>query len=219
MKNVLSDMDGEKYTIVKCGVQVPINKIEKILSASNLKLATRTPDNSRYDAFYVAYVLPDDNEKISGKEELHALSTTFNCLNKNKKAIVVGAGAILGLTIIGAVSYGVYTHYCRKKMLSITNNLTVALKKYIAEIKNNNVTYETKAALNNAIDTAKKIKDYQKIQIALSIDEINVLIHALYNVDTVSAVTDDIQLSEVGNSDIIDILQLGLSIPIADVPA
>ena len=96
-------------------------------------------------------------------------------LKKHKKVlIIVGVGGVI--YVIYSILSKVKTHEP-----AVVTRFKAELRAYIAEIKTGNLTLTTINTLMAALDDLKSHKDFEKIEIRLSTEELGILISWIYN--------------------------------------
>ncbi|MCI9327309.1 MAG: hypothetical protein HFJ00_13975 [Lachnospiraceae bacterium] len=109
----------------------------------------------------------------------------------NKKGIIIGAA------ITGAVTAGGYIYYKLKtREPAVVAEFRSKLRIYIEEIRNGNLELDTINGLMAALDALKQHKDYEKYSIALSTDDLDVLVNRIYDYTIKLAENNDIELTE-----------------------
>lgn len=113
----------------------------------------------------------------------------------NKKGLFVGAA----ITVVAAA--GGYIYYKLKtREPAVITDFRFKLRIYIDEIRNGNLKLDTINDLMAALDVLKQHKDYEKYSIALSTDDLDVLVNRIYNYTIKLAEDNDVELTEKEHS-------------------
>lgn len=113
----------------------------------------------------------------------------------NKKGLFVGAA----ITVVAAA--GGYIYYKLKtREPAVITDFRFKLRIYIDEIRNGNLKLDTINNLMAALDVLKQHKDYEKYSIALSTDDLDVLVNRIYNYTIKLAKDNDVELTEKEHS-------------------
>lgn len=106
-------------------------------------------------------------------------------------------GIIIGTAITGAAAVGGYFYYRLKtREPSVAVEFRSILYIYIEEIRSGNLRLDTINSLMAALDTLRQHKDYEKYSIALSTDDLDVLVNRIYDYTIKLAENNDIELTE-----------------------
>lgn len=109
----------------------------------------------------------------------------------NKKGIATG------VAIAGVATAGSYIYYRLKtREPVVVTEFRFKLRIYIKEIRNGNLELDTINNLMAVLDALKRHKDYDKYSIALSTDDISVLVNRIYDYTIKLAENNDIELTE-----------------------
>lgn len=109
----------------------------------------------------------------------------------NKKGIIIGAA------ITGVAAAGGYIYYRLKtREPAVVAEFRSKLRIYIEEIRSGNLELDTINNLMAALETLKQHKDYEKYSIALSTDDLDVLVNRIYDYTIKLAENNDIELTE-----------------------
>jgi hypothetical protein len=106
-------------------------------------------------------------------------------------------GIIIGTAITGAAAAGGYICYRLKtREPAVVAEFRAKLRIYIEEIRSQNLELDTINNLMTALETLKQHKDYAKYSIALSTDDLDVLVNRIYDYTIKLAENDNIELTE-----------------------
>lgn len=133
-----------------------------------------------------------DPVKINeAKQAESAWENVLTFVKKNKKGI--GIAAVAAAAAFGG--YKVYKHFSSKESKEVTE-FRKALRKYIEAIRNGNMDVENIDELRGTIDKLKTCKDYDKITIQLSTEELDVLVNKIYEYTLKLAKDNDFELED-----------------------
>lgn len=109
----------------------------------------------------------------------------------NKKALII-VGAAAGFAAAGA---GIY-HKVKNKEPEVVKNFRAALKEYINAIRAGKMDMDVINKLMDALDRLKKHKNYEKISIQLSTEELDVLVNKIYDYTMKLAKDNSVELTD-----------------------
>lgn len=109
----------------------------------------------------------------------------------NKKALI-----IVGITTgIAAAGVGIY-YKVKNHEPEVVTKFRVSLKTYINEIRKGNLSVDSINDLMASLENLKKHKDYEKISIRLSTEELDVLVNRIFQYTEKLAKDNFIELTE-----------------------
>lgn len=114
--------------------------------------------------------------------------------NNKKALVVVGVGT--GIVAVGA---GLY-HKMKNTEPKVVTEFRAALKEYINAIRVASLNEEVINKMMDALDKLKKHKNYEKIQIQLSAEELNTLVNRIFEYTQRLAKDNKIELSDIDNA-------------------
>lgn len=109
--------------------------------------------------------------------------------NNKKALIIVGIGT--GIAVVGA---GIY-HKVKNREPEVVTEFRVALKEYINAIRTGKLDMDVINNLMTALEELKKHKDYEKISIQLSTEELDVLVNRIYEYTIKLAKDNSVELT------------------------
>lgn len=115
----------------------------------------------------------------------------FDFIRHHKKEVGIGAGvaAGVGLCIWGYVTW-------KNHEPKVLTKFRSALKTYIDAIRNGSMDINKINALMNALEALKKHRNYEKISIQLSAEELEVLVGRIYEYTIKLAQDNSVELSD-----------------------
>lgn len=125
-----------------------------------------------------------------------------------KETIITATGAV-------AISIGVWVfNKIKNKESKVVTEFRATLKVYIEAIRKGNMDLDKINDLTEALERLKKHKDYEKINIQLTTDELEVLVNRIYeytvklaNDNQFELVQEELHVSNEKNTDVIINLQ------------
>lgn len=109
--------------------------------------------------------------------------------NNRKALIIVGIGSGVAATGAG-VYYIVKTHETKE-----VTKFRISLREYISAIRKGNLNLDNIDNLMNSLENLKKHKDYEKINIKLSAEELSVLVNRIYEYTLKLAQDNSVELT------------------------
>ena len=120
----------------------------------------------------VKFLDPVDGDAANAAKGLGGKAIQFA---KNNKTGVAVCGAIVGVVVIGEV-----VHMVKKHEPKVVGKFRKTLHKYVDEIREGRLELETVENLLLIIDEVKHHKNYAKIKIELTAEEIEVMVNRIY---------------------------------------
>lgn len=119
-------------------------------------------------------------------------------VKNNKKGFII-VGAVVGAATIGGTVY----HKVKNREPEVVKQFRLALKEYINAIRTGNLDMDVIERLMVSLEEMKKNKDYEKISIQLSTEELDVLVNRIYEYTMKFAKDNEVELTdeEQGESD------------------
>lgn len=113
-----------------------------------------------------------DPVKVESALQAQKLSTkVLEFSKRNKKTLVVGAA------IVGTITAASFTYQkIKSREPEVVKRFHVALRKYIRDIRNGELCIKSINCLMDALDDLKQNKNYEKLKIELTTEELNVLV-------------------------------------------
>lgn len=110
--------------------------------------------------------------------------------NNNKALIVVGIS-----TGIVAAGFGIYGKI-KNQEPEVVTKFRLSLKIYISGIREGNLSVDSINDLMNCLENLKKHKDYEKVSIQLSTEELDILVNRIFEYTEKLAKDNSIELME-----------------------
>lgn len=114
-----------------------------------------------------------DNTKIA--QSVGAKVIQFVKDNKTT-LLIVG----VGIAVVGTAT-GICYAVKKAREPKVLSNFRIKLKTYISKVRKGNLEEKTIKELIDCIEELKNYKDYEKIQIQLSVDELDVLVNQIWD--------------------------------------
>lgn len=155
----------------------------------------------------VKHLKPVDLEKTEQVQGIGVKALQFVKQHK-KETIITATGAV-------AISIGVWVfNKIKNKESKVVTEFRATLKVYIEAIRKGNIDLDKINDLTEALERLKKHKDYEKINIQLTTDELEVLVNRIYeytvklaNDNQFELVQEELHVSNEKNTDVIINLQ------------
>lgn len=155
----------------------------------------------------VKHLKPVDLEKTEQVQGIGVKALQFVKQHK-KETIITATGAV-------AISIGVWVfNKIKNKESKVVTEFRATLKVYIEAIRKGNMDLDKINDLTEALERLKKHKDYEKINIQLTTDELEVLVNRIYeytvklaNDNRFELVQEELHVSNEKNTDVIINLQ------------
>lgn len=155
----------------------------------------------------VKHLKPVDLEKTEQVQGIGVKALQFVKQHK-KETIITATGAV-------AISIGVWVfNKIKNKESKVVTEFRATLKVYIEAIRKGNMDLDKINDLTEALERLKKHKDYEKINIQLTTDELEVLVNRIYeytvklaNDNQFELVQEELHVSNEKNTDVIINLQ------------
>lgn len=117
-----------------------------------------------------------DPVKVESALQAQKLSTkVLEFSKRNKKTLVVGA-AIAGTITVASLTY----QKIKSREPEVVKRFHVALRKYIRDIRNGELSIKSINCLMDTLNDLKQNKNYEKLKIELTTEELNVLVSRIY---------------------------------------
>lgn len=117
-----------------------------------------------------------DPVKVESSLQAQKLSTkVLEFSKRNKKTLVVGA-AIAGTITVASLTY----QKIKSREPEVVKRFHVALRKYIRDIRNGELSIKSINCLMDTLNDLKQNKNYEKLKIELTTEELNVLVSRIY---------------------------------------
>ncbi len=109
----------------------------------------------------------------------------------NKKALII-TGALVGTVTTGIIVY----YKVKNHEPKVIAEFRAALKVYIDEIRKGTLKIETVNSLVNYLDTMKQHKNFDKINVKLSMEELGVIVNRIYEYTVQLAQNNSVELTD-----------------------
>lgn len=101
----------------------------------------------------------------------------------------VVAGTVTASTVIYSI--------LKKRELAVVKKFRVALKQYISDVRNGKLDITSINHLMDSLEYLKQNKDYEKIKIELTTEELNVLVNRIYEYTLKLAKDNEVELQKM----------------------
>lgn len=174
--------------IVQEAYDIPADIMTKILTGKYRRIGSvvRYADGANKGRI-VKHLKPVDLKAAEQAQGIGAKALQFAKSNK-KALIIVGIGT-------GIVA-GIY-HKINNREIEVVTRFRDALEDYICAIRTGNLDMEVIDQLMTAMEELKKYRDYEKISIQLSTEELDVLVNRIYVYTMKLAKDNSVELTDV----------------------
>lgn len=138
----------------------------------------------------VAHLKPLDLQ--SSEETMGSGKAVLQAISQHPKGVIAGA---IGIIVIGASA--AYYKF-RKKKSKAVDEFNTALRQYIEAIRKGSMSTECINNLLEKLEKLKKQKNYKKINIQLTADEMGALVERIYRYTIKLAQDNDVELDANG---------------------
>lgn len=194
--------------VVQDAYDIPVDIMTKILTGEYRRIGSVVryavgPNKGRI----VKHLKPINLEVAEQAKSIGAKALQFA---KNNKKVLIVAGIGTGIAAAGA---GIY-HKVKNRDQKVVTEFRTALKNHIDSIRKGNMDIEKINNLMSALEEIKKHKDYEKINIQLTTEDLEVLVSRIYDYtvklakdNSIELTYDDLKTEEGQNSGAIINLQ------------
>jgi len=130
--------------------------------------------------------------RLGGFQQAQGLGIKAIQFAKNNKKALIIIGISTGIAAVGVSVY----HKIKNHEPEVLTRFRASLKTYINGIRTGNLSVDSINDLMICLENLKKHKDYEKISIRLSTEELDVLIHRIYEYTEKMAKDNSIELTE-----------------------
>ena len=127
------------------------------------------------------------------EEAVNVGAKVLKFVKDNKEFVIVG-GVVTVITAAGVVTYKLMTREPK-----VVKEFRMALKKYVASIRKGSLNLVTIEELLARLDELKKHKDYEKISVKLTTEELDVLVNRIYEYTVKLAKDNEFELTGKNN--------------------
>ena len=118
-------------------------------------------------------------------------SKVLQFAKNNKKGLIIGT-VVAGTITVGGVVY----HKIKNREPEVVKKYHAALRDYINDIRSGELSMKSINRLMDALDELKQNKNYEKIKIELTTDELNVLVNRIYEYTIKLASDNAVELTD-----------------------
>lgn len=137
--------------------------------------------------------------KMEQADQIQKVGSKIMQVAKNrKKELIIGA-LVTGTITVGGVVY----HKIKSREPEVVQNYHVALRDYIDDVRSGKLSMESINRLMDSLEELKQNKNYEKIKIELTTEELNVLVNRIYEYTIKLAKDNSVDLTdnELSSSD------------------
>lgn len=114
--------------------------------------------------------------KMEQDDQIQKVGSKIMQVAKNrKKELIIGA-LVTGAITVGGVVY----HKIKSREPEVVQNYHAALRDYIDDVRSGKLSMESINRLMDSLEELKQNKNYEKIKIELTTEELNVLVNRIY---------------------------------------
>lgn len=139
----------------------------------------------------VKHLKPVKLEKT--EEAVNVGAKVLKFVKDNKEFVIIG-GVVTVITAAGVVTYKLMTREPK-----VVKEFRMALKKYVDSIRKGALNLVTIEELLARLDELKKHKDYEKISVKLTTEELDVLVNRIYEYTVKLAKDNEFELTGKNN--------------------
>lgn len=144
----------------------------------------------------VKHLKPAEMEQA---DQIQKVGSKIMQVAKNrKKELIIGA-LVTGAITVGGVVY----HKIKSREPEVVQNYHAALRDYIDDVRSGKLSMESINRLMDSLEELKQNKNYEKIKIELTTEELNVLVNRIYEYTIKLAKDNSVDLTdnELSSSD------------------
>ncbi|MBT9815794.1 hypothetical protein GPK27_10225 [Catenibacterium mitsuokai] len=137
--------------------------------------------------------------KMEQADQIQKVGSKIMQVAKNrKKELIIGA-LVTGAITVGGVVY----HKIKSREPEVVQNYHAALRDYIDDVRSGKLSMESINRLMDSLEELKQNKNYEKIKIELTTEELNVLVNRIYEYTIKLAKDNSVDLTdnELSSSD------------------
>lgn len=137
--------------------------------------------------------------KMEQADQIQKVGSKIMQVAKNrKKELIIGA-LVTGTITVGGVVY----HKIKSREPEVVQNYHAALRDYIDDVRSGKLSMESINRLMDSLEELKQNKNYEKIKIELTTEELNVLVNRIYEYTIKLAKDNSVDLTdnELSSSD------------------
>ena len=118
-------------------------------------------------------------------------SKIMQVAKNRKKELIIGA-LVTGAITVGGVVY----HKIKSREPEVVQNYHAALRDYIDDVRSGKLSMESINRLMDSLEELKQNKNYEKIKIELTTEELNVLVNRIYEYTIKLAKDNSVDLAD-----------------------
>lgn len=137
--------------------------------------------------------------KMEQADQIQKVGNKIMQVAKNRKKEL-----IIGALVTGAITVdGVVYHKIKSREPEVVQNYHAALRDYIDDVRSGKLSMESINRLMDSLEELKQNKNYEKIKIELTTEELNVLVNRIYEYTIKLAKDNSVDLTnnELSSSD------------------
>lgn len=130
--------------------------------------------------------------KMEQDDQIQKVGSKIMQVAKNrKKELIIGA-LVTGAITVGGVVY----HKIKSREPEVVQNYHAALRDYIDDVRSGKLSMESINRLMDSLEELKQNKNYEKIKIELTTEELNVLVNRIYEYTIKLAKDNSVDLAD-----------------------
>lgn len=130
--------------------------------------------------------------KMEQADQIQKAGSKIMQVAKNrKKELIIGA-LVTGAITVGGVVY----HKIKSREPEVVQNYHAALREYIDDVRSGKLSMESINRLMDSLEELKQNKNYEKIKIELTTEELNVLVNRIYEYTIKLAKDNSVDLAD-----------------------
>ena len=130
--------------------------------------------------------------KMEQADQIQKVGSKILQVAKNrKKELIIGA-LVTGAITVGGVVY----HKIKSREPEVVQNYHAALRDYIDDVRSGKLSMESINRLMDSLEELKQNKNYEKIKIELTTEELNVLVNRIYEYTIKLAKDNSVDLAD-----------------------
>ncbi|WP_295253638.1 hypothetical protein [uncultured Catenibacterium sp.] len=130
--------------------------------------------------------------KMEQADQIQKVGSKIMQVAKNrKKELIIGA-LVTGAITVGGVVY----HKIKSREPEVVQNYHAALRDYIDDVRSGKLSMESINRLMDSLEELKQNKNYEKIKIELTTEELNVLVNRIYEYTIKLAKDNSVDLAD-----------------------
>lgn len=137
--------------------------------------------------------------KMEQADQIQKVGSKIMQVAKNRKKELIIRALVTGAITVGGVVY----HKIKSREPEVVQNYHVALRDYIDDVRSGKLSMESINRLMDFLEELKQNKNYEKIKIELTTEELNVLVNRIYEYTIKLAKDNSVDLAddELSSSD------------------